>query len=187
MFRYDIIGKLGEGNRGEVYKARLEDGRIVAIKWAKNYDIDKEWEILNFLKGRYAPMPVFRGKRFFAMEYVQGRPLKELIGTKDYYLLLKKALKAALFLDEKRVFHKQLGRYYHIFDTKDGVKFIDFERAVFTDNPRNFLQIIGYYLIRDENFDKKKIEEVIKLYKKDRYQGFLKMERLINESIDKKI
>ncbi|WP_457560410.1 protein kinase domain-containing protein [Caminibacter sp.] len=185
--RYDIIGRLGEGNRGEVYKAKLEDGRIVAIKWAKNYDIDTEWEILNYLNGQFAPKPIFRGKRFFAMEYIEGKPLKELIGSDEYYKLMKEALRGAFYLDEKKVFHKQLGRYYHIYLTKNGVKFIDFERATFSNNPRNFLQLIGYYLIRDKKFDKKKLKEVIEIYKMDRIKALERIERIIDESCNKKV
>jgi len=128
--RYDIIEKIGEGNRGEVYKAKLEDGRIVAIKWAKNYEIDKEWEILKFLNGLTAPKPIFRGKRYFIMEYIDGKPLKDFVGYEEYYNILKDALYNAYLLDEKGIFHGQLGRYYHILKTEKQVKFIDFERGV---------------------------------------------------------
>ncbi|WP_459978235.1 RIO1 family regulatory kinase/ATPase domain-containing protein [Nautilia lithotrophica] len=180
--RYDIIEKIGEGNRGEVYKAKLEDGRIAAIKWAKNYEIDKEWEILKFLNGLCAPKPIYRGKRYFIMEFVEGNPLKEYIGTKKYYDILKEALYNAYLLDEKGIFHGQLGRYYHILNTKNGIKFIDFERGVFTDNPRNFLQIIGYYLFRDEKYDKKSLNLIANLYKKNRIEALNKIIRLIDES-----
>ncbi|EDM24348.1 RIO1 family regulatory kinase/ATPase [Caminibacter mediatlanticus] len=184
--RYDVIGKLGEGNRGEVYKVKLEDGRIAALKWAKNYNIDKEWEILKFLDGNYAPKPIFRGKRYFIMEYIKGEPLKDL-ETSKYYLLLKEALNGAYYLDKKGVFHKQLGRYYHIFLTENGVKFIDFERAVFSENPRNFLQLIGYYLQRDNNFDKNDIKMIIEEYKKDKIKGLNLAREKIDEVINQKI
>jgi len=180
--RYDIIEKIGEGNRGEVYKAKLEDGRIAAIKWAKNYDIDKEWEILCFLNGLCAPKPIYRGRRYFIMEYVDGRPLKEYVGTDEYYKILKNALYNAYLLDEKGVFHGQLGRYYHILNTTDGVKFIDFERGVFTQNPRNFLQIVGYYLFRDEKYDKKSLNLIVESYKKNRKETINKIIRLMDES-----
>lgn len=180
--RYDIIEKIGEGNRGEVYKAKLEDGRIAAIKWAKNYEIDKEWEILNFLNGLCAPKPIYRGKRYFIMEYIDGRPLKEYVGSKEYYEVLKNALYNAYLLDEKGVFHGQLGRYYHILNTRTGVKFIDFERGVFTQNPRNFLQIIGYYLFRDKKYDKKYLNLIVDLYKKNRKKALNKTIRLMDES-----
>jgi putative serine/threonine protein kinase len=98
------------------------------------------------------------------MELIEGKPLKEFIGTKEYYKILKEALIGAYELDLKNIYHTQLGRYYHIIKTKRGIKFLDFERAKFSENPRNFLQIIGYYLQRDKNFDKNTLNEVIKLY-----------------------
>jgi len=163
--RYDVIEKIGEGNRGEVYKIRLENGKIAALKWSKNYNIDKEWEILNYLNGKIAPKPYFRGKRFFVFEYIEGKPLKNFINTPKYYEILKDALIKAYELDNLKIFHKQLGRYYHIIYTKDGIRFLDFERAVITDKPRNFLQILGYYLNKDENFNKDIFNEIVLTYK----------------------
>jgi len=174
--RYDVIEKIGEGNRGEVYKVRLQNGKIAALKWAKNYEIEKEWEILNYLNGFYAPKPIFKGKRFFIMEFVEGKPLKELVGTNDYYIALKEALKGGFYLDEKGIFHRQLGRYYHIIFDGKKVKFIDFERAVFSENPRNLLQLVGYYLIRDKSLNKEELNYITNTYKNNRFKI---LERLI--------
>jgi len=179
--RYDVLEKIGEGNRGEVYKIKLENSQIAALKWAKNYNIDKEWEILKFLNGFLAPKPIYRGKKYFIMEYINGQPLKFFKG-KEYYEILKKALYNAYLLDQKGVFHGQLGRYYHIFSTEKGVKFIDFERGVFSENPRNFMQIVGYYLFRDEKFDKKTLEMIITRYKKNKKEGLDEIIRLMDES-----
>ncbi len=173
--KFEIIDKIGEGNRGEVYKVKLKTGEIAALKYAKNYEIEKEWQILNFLDGICAPKPFFKGKNYIIMEFVKGKPLKELINTKEYYIALKYALKAAFYLDEKKIFHKQLGRYYHIIFNGKNVKFIDFERSVFQNNPRNFLQIIGYYLKRDKNFDQNQIDLIINLYFKNKNKALEKI------------
>ena len=165
-----------------MYKAKLEDGRIAAIKWAKNYEIDKEWEILKFLNGLCAPKPIFRGKRYFIMEYIDGKPLKDFAGNEEYYNILKDALYNAYLLDEKGIFHGQLGRYYHILKTDKDVKFIDFERGVFSENPRNFMQIVGYYLFRDEKYDKKSLNSIVEIYKTNKKEGLNKILRLIDVS-----
>ena len=178
---FDVIEKIGEGKRGEVYKIKLKNGKFAALKYSKNYNNDKEWEILTFLNGIYAPKPIFKSKKYFIMELIEGKPLKCLLNTPEYYESLKLSLKGAFLLDEKGVFHKQLGRYYHIlFDSKK-VTFIDFERSVITENPRNFLQIIGYYLFRDENFDKKSLNLILDLYKKDKLKALKESIKVIDE------
>jgi putative serine/threonine protein kinase len=178
--RYDVVCKLGEGNRGEVYKIRLENGKFAALKFSKNYDIQKEWDILKYLNGRHAPKPLFKSKKYLVMELIEGETLKDAVNTKKYYLILKEALKAAYRLDELGVFHKQLGRYYHIFWNENGIKFIDFERAVFSEKPRNFLQILGYYLMRDDKFDEKELKKIGELYKKEPLKALFKIERALN-------
>ena len=176
---YEIIEKIGEGNRGEVFKVKFKD-KIAVLKYAKNYEIEKEWQILNYLDGFFAPKPFFRGKRYIIMEYVEGVPLKKIVNTKDYYIALREALRGAFFLDEKGVYHKQLGRFYHILYNGENIKFIDFERGVFSDNPRNFLQIVGYYFMRDEHFKKDEMQEIIKLYGIDRKMALKKILKIIN-------
>jgi len=116
------------------------------------------------------------------MEYIDGKPLKNFVGYEEYYNILKIALYNAYLLDEKGVFHGQLGRYYHILKTEKQVKFIDFERGVFSENPRNFMQIVGYYLFRDEKYDKKSLNSIVKNYKTNKKEGLNKILRLIDVS-----
>jgi len=178
---FDLLEKIGEGKRGEVYKIKLQNGKIAALKFSKNYNNNKEWEILNYLNGFYAPKPIFKTDNYFIMEFIDGYPLKDIVDTPEYYDALKLALKASFLLDEKGVFHKQLGRYYHIIITSKGIKFLDFERSVFSKNPRNFFQIIGYYLNRDEFFDKTKIENILKK-KKSKQEMLFDILKVIDES-----
>jgi putative serine/threonine protein kinase len=178
---YEIIEKIGEGNRGEVFKVKLDNGKIAALKWLKSDLAVKEYEILKYLNSHYAPEPIFLGKHYFIMEYIKGSPLKDLINTKEYYETLIESLVGAYELDKKNIYHTQLGRYYHIIKRKKDIKFLDFERAKLTKNPRNFLQIMGYYLSRDEKFDKSKLKEIIDLYKKNRLKALNLSVKMINE------
>jgi putative serine/threonine protein kinase len=178
---YEIIEKIGEGNRGEVFKIKLENGETAALKWLKSDLAKKEYEFLKLLNGFYAPKPLFLGKHYFIMELVVGKPLKELINTKEYYETLIESLIGAYELDKKNIYHTQLGRYYHIIKRKKDIKFLDFERAKLTKNPRNFLQIMGYYLNRDEKFDKSKLNKIIDLYKKDKLKALKLSVKMINE------
>jgi len=116
------------------------------------------------------------------MEYIDGKPLKKYENTIIYYDILKESLINAYNLDLKGIFHGQLGRYYHILNSAKGVRFIDFERGVFTENPRNFLQIIGYYLYRDEKFDKKQLIEITSLYKSNKKDALNMILKVIDES-----
>ena len=114
------------------------------------------------------------------MEYIEGKPLKNYVGSREYYNILKKALFNAFLLDEKGIFHGQLGRYYHIINSENGVKFIDFERGSFTQNPRNFMQIVGYYLYRDEKFNKKHLNLIVERYKRNRNNALNEIIKLID-------
>jgi putative serine/threonine protein kinase len=118
------------------------------------------------------------------MELIEGKPLKDLIGTKEYYITLKETLIGAYELDLRKIYHTQLGRFYHIIKRKNDVKFLDFERAKFTENPRNFLQIIGYYLQRDEKFDKTILLEITQIYKESKLKALDLVLEIIDESND---
>jgi putative serine/threonine protein kinase len=98
---YEIIEKIGEGNRGEVFKVKLDNGKIAALKWLKSDLAVKEYEILKYLNSHYAPEPIFLGKHYFIMEYIKGSPLKDLINTKEYYETLIESLVGAYELDKK--------------------------------------------------------------------------------------
>jgi len=120
------------------------------------------------------------------MEYIDGKPLKNL-DKLQYYNSLKMAFEGAYYLDKVGIFHKQLGRYYHILTLNNQVKFIDFERAVLTKNPRNFLQLVGYYLQRDENFDKSKLSDLVIKYKNNPLSGVEFVREMFDEVINQKI
>ena len=169
---FKILEKIGEGHRGEVYKVELETGEIAAVKWSKNFPLEKEWEILVHLNGRVAPKPLFKGERFIVMEYIPGPSLWDLIGTPNYYRLLAGGVWSGHRLDQLGVAHKQLGRYRHLlWDSRGQVRIIDFERGCFSEKPRNFLQILGFYFYSDPFLGPEKLERVRNLYFQNREKG----------------
>jgi putative serine/threonine protein kinase len=171
---------IGKGHRGEVFKGVLPDGREVAVKFAKPYSVEKEWEILTHLNGEVAPLPILKGKNFFAMELLEGPNLYQLFGTADYYPTLAQAFETAYKLDQKGVTHKELGRFKHIIKTAEGVKFIDFERGVFSNSPRNFFQMVGFYLYHSPDIPRPYLREIVQLYRQEPKEGLKRVLSLLS-------
>ena len=113
-----------------------------------------------------APRVYESGEEYIVMEYLQGVSLKEMAHNKD---VLKEALKVCYLLDRLGIYHRELGRYYHFVFTKDGVRVLDFERAVYRANPRNVLQFVGFYLRRVDT------KEAVQLYKQNPQEGLKKL------------
>src|SRR5262245_59428251 len=95
LSHYELIAKLGEGGMGVVYKARdTELGRLVAIKVLSADTTHDESRRRRFLQvARQASalnhqniVTIYdighaNGVDFIVMEFVDGRPLKSLIGN----------------------------------------------------------------------------------------------------------
>ncbi|MEO1941908.1 MAG: hypothetical protein ABGW77_03345 [Campylobacterales bacterium] len=183
---FKVLEKIGEGHRGEVYKVELESGEIAAVKWSKNFPLEKEWKILTHLNGRVAPKPLFKGEKFIVMEYILGPSLWDLIGTPDYYRLLARGVWSSYQLDLLGIAHKQLGRYRHLlWDSNRQVRIIDFERGCFSKKPRNFLQILGFYFYGDPFLGPEKLKQVRKLYFKNRERGVELASQFLIEAAEK--
>ena len=115
---------------------------------------------------KIAPKVYESGEDYIVMEYLQGVSLKEMAKNKD---TLKEALKVCYLLDRLGIYHRELGRYYHFVFTKEGVRVLDFERAVYRAHPRNVLQFVGFYL---RDIDTK---EAVELYKQSPREGLKKL------------
>ena len=166
--------KIFEGNRGEIYLIDYFGKKAILKKRrpGKPNTIQKEIEFLRFLEPLgFTPRVYDFGSDYIVMEYIQGDPLKKSI-KKDPKKALGLALRACYRLDRAKIYHRELGRYYHFMFDKEIKKVwvIDFERAVWSRRPRNVLQFVGFYL-RD-----RELKDPIELYKRHPKEGF---ERLL--------
>ena len=108
LSHYEVLQRLGHGGMGEVYKARDKHlGRLVAIKalpkWAAR-DAAAQERLINEAKTASSlnhPNIVtiievlsIKGRKYLVMEYIEGRPLPELIPTTG--LTVKQTLPLAL-------------------------------------------------------------------------------------------
>jgi len=180
---------VSKGYRGLVFKASL-NGQKVAVK-VKRSDaekenlIEREFNFLKHLQKLYgssspAPAPIFLGKELLVMEWIEGEALKEMSPE-----VLIAAAETALLLDEAKVEHRELKGGKHLFYIKEEkrVRVIDFESARFSENPRNFLQLLGAYLLNPSKKIKAKREramEVIELYRSgERSLALKKLQELL--------
>ncbi len=168
--------ELFEGNRAKIYLIDYYGKKAVLkkLRAGKPDTLKKEVQILRTLD-RFAPKIYEWGPGYIVMEYVDGISFKEAV-KRDFKRSVRLALDACYYLDQKGVYHKELGRYHHLLFAKDlsWVKVIDFERAVVRSNPRNVLQFIGFYL---RAFD---LRKEIELYKKDKKAGYKALLRALD-------
>ncbi len=173
-----IFKKIFEGKRGEIFLVEYR-GKICVMKRKKDGVpdfIDKEYEVLKHLSSEYVPKVYKKTEDYILMEYLKGYNFKDALRL-DRQTSLILGLKLSYFLDKKRVYHSQLGRYYHLIVSKDlkNIKALDFERAKIDATQKNLLQIVGYYMRDFYPF----LKEEIKIYKNDIDRGYERIVRKI--------
>jgi len=143
--RYRVVGKIGAGGMADVYRA--EDthlGRHVALKLLHaRFAQDREF-VERFRReasaaaGLQHPNVVgvydrgeFGGTYYIAMEYCEGRSLKDVVARtalapERAIAIAKQILVAARFAHRRNVIHRDLKPHNVILDDEDNVKVADF-------------------------------------------------------------
>ena len=151
--RYEIVSELGRGGMGVVFKAWEESlQRFVAIKMLGDQLTDDESLVTRFLREARAVadlnhpnvVQVFTvdthdGRPYFAMEYVEGESLTELIRTsrridpKRAVRLLKEVATGLGAAHDKGVVHRDIKPDNIMLTKHGGVKVVDFGVAKVED------------------------------------------------------
>jgi serine/threonine-protein kinase len=151
--RYEIVSELGRGGMGVVFKAWEESlQRFVAIKMLGDQLTDDESLVTRFLREARAVadlnhpnvVQVFTvdkhdGRPYFAMEYVEGESLTELIRTsrrvdpKRAVQLLKEVATGLGAAHDKGVVHRDIKPDNIMLTKHGGVKVVDFGVAKVED------------------------------------------------------
>ncbi len=145
---FRIVKQLGKGGMGEVFQAQdTKLGRDVALKFLSAELSDDPTFCERFLREAQAIAALnhphictifetgeHEGRPFFAMEYLEGRTLKQLAadGPLEIELLTKVALQLADALHAahaKEILHRDLKPANVIFDEQGSVKLFDFGLA----------------------------------------------------------
>jgi Tol biopolymer transport system component/predicted Ser/Thr protein kinase len=129
---YEIIGKLGAGGMGEVYRARdTRLDRIVALKVSKSEfgeRFDREARAVAALNHAHICQLYDVGPNYLVMEYLEGAPLQgplPIAKAVEYAGQILDALDAA---HRKGITHRDL-KPANILVTKQGIKLLDFGLA----------------------------------------------------------
>ena len=192
FYKISIGDFVSKGHRGIVFSGFINPPDYfsspvkVAIKFArsdvpKENFILKEAEILEYLSNRnVVPKVYYFDAEILVMEFLDGESYTtaKFYEREDFKTILFRIIEACFLLDEMGVEHRELKGEDHIIVANRGVKFIDFESAKYTENPRNLLQFLGSHIlnlsqdfINHLNIDSKKLKTGIELYKESRKAG----------------
>ncbi len=137
---YEILGKLGEGGLGVVYKARqLSMGRIVALKvlhdrWVADEEFRKRFLVEARLVGRLSHQNLiqvidvgrYKETYFYSMEFVDGDTIEDIIDRDGSMPVLQsmdvifQMLRAIQYLQQYRIVHRDI-KPGNIMQSKAGV------------------------------------------------------------------
>ncbi|MFN3787666.1 serine/threonine protein kinase [Sulfurihydrogenibium azorense] len=167
--KIENLTKIGEGWRAVVYRGKFE-GQDLAFKVASEdihkHPIQKEGIILQQVN-KYCIGPVFKfsGEDFIAYNYIEGKPLNEVLSKNNYQHLITQLLDQSFILDTLKIDKGEMHRPYANVLVDEDLKLylIDFERATKSLKPKNVLNVIQFISRGLDN--KEDLIKLLKIYK----------------------
>jgi HemK-related putative methylase len=138
------------GKHSMVYKGTYKKKKVV-FKVAKEQHLDKEAYFLEKLsKEEFVPKLFFKHKEYLIQECIDGKTIKEFLkdsSKKETLILLQNFFELCGRLDSLGLNKFELTNpYKHVLiDEKKKMYFIDFERCLFSKNPKNRRQALQYF------------------------------------------
>ena len=175
--RYRIIGKLGRGGMGIVYKAKdTVLDRVVAFKVLPNTLNENPKALKNFLREAKSAAQLNHpnivtgydageqdGVYYIAMEYVDGSTLKEIvkargkISTSGAVHVLAQMCEALAFAHETKIVHRDIKTANTMWTRDRKAKIMDFGLAKVIEEVRNHTTVVSgtpYYMSPEQTLGK---------------------------------
>lgn len=171
------IRYLAQGKRGITYTG-IYKGEKVTIKTKRSSSkvnrlgFEAEW----LKKIPFAPDLVFAGRNYIVYRYIEGIPMKKFIEDaepKKLYKVIMRLLDLAYELDKMGINKEEMHRPFTNVLVSDEPHLIDFERAHYTEQPKNVTQFCQFLhgfrkLLAEKGIKVDKITSAARKYKEDR-------------------
>ena len=175
--RYQIVGELGRGGMGIVYKVKdTALDRIVAFKVLPQTLTENEQAVTNFIREAQAAAKLNHpnivtvydtgeqnGRYYIAMEYVEGTTIKEIlkrrgpISPSGILHVLMQISEALAYAHEKKVVHRDIKPANAMWTRDKKVKLMDFGLAKVVEEARNHTTVVAgtpYYMSPEQTLGK---------------------------------
>jgi tetratricopeptide (TPR) repeat protein len=175
--RYQVIGELGRGGMGIVYKAKDTSlDRIVAYKVLPDSFKENPQALKNFMREAKAAaklnhpgiVTVFDtgeqdGRYYIAMEYVDGTSLKEILRRRGVISpagilhVMVQICEALAYAHEKKVIHRDIKPANAMWTRDKKAKIMDFGLAKIVEEVRNHTTVVSgtpYYMSPEQTLGK---------------------------------
>ncbi|MFK7898309.1 MAG: protein kinase [Myxococcota bacterium] len=175
--RYRVVGELGRGGMGIVYKAQdTVLDRLVAFKVLPQALIENEQAVQNFMREAQAAAKLNHpnivtvydtgeqdGRFYIAMEYVEGTTLKEILRRKGAISptgilhVLMQMSEALAYAHEKKVVHRDIKPANAMWTREKKAKLMDFGLAKVVEEARNHTTVVAgtpYYMSPEQTLGK---------------------------------